>query len=179
MILIYFIGVVLISLFGIYFLYLVFLFFKAKGYTKIGLTILFGIPLFIFLIFFVEEHTSKKEVINLLSENNIILVDEFIIESDSTRNDIDFYELVVVLKISKKDMNLIINAIKNAEQFTSEQIASHNREQFGGDKLIQNYETDSFYVRESYERGGYHRPFWKRISVSKFKSQLEFHELNY
>lgn len=162
---------------------------KKLGYPKTGkyLTILFGLLVLtvVLVVVFEDQLFTKGNAKELVKEQGIFLSDKFELKENKSMSAIGDYYHTFTLKISKKDRLKTIEEIKSSADFkkfgepTIELLYS-SIDRYKGPKQIQNYETETAYVREYFKpsgREGY-APTFRRISISKTKDELTFEDID-
>ena len=180
-------GLIIIALaIGIvFFLYWVL---KKLGYPKLGkaLAKLLGLSFTILTLYIVFEDQlfSKNDATELLTEQDIHLLDKFeIIDNKSMSAPGDYYHSFN-LKITDKDKKLIISQIKNSLNFKGlkdkkEDLLNSNEDRYLGKKLEQNYEDEFRFVREYYRPNGKGMaPTYRKIEIDKKESILTFEDID-
>ncbi|WP_333662659.1 hypothetical protein [Chishuiella changwenlii] len=163
---------------------------KKLGYPKIAkyLIILYGIFVLtmVFYTMFSDELFSKNSAKELVEEQNIKLKDDFELLTNKSMSAIGDYYHTFTLSISSQDKQEAITRIKNSDNFTSNTDSIDTfmyqkvQNRYFGKKIIQNYETESSFVREYFEpsgREGY-APTFRRISISKINNELQFEDID-
>jgi hypothetical protein len=162
---------------------------KKLGYPKTGkyLTIIFGILVLtvVFLTVFEDQLFTKGKAKELIEEQGIVLTDKFDLKENKSMSAIGDYYHTFTLEVSEQDKSKAIQIIKSSADFkkigepTTDLLFS-SVDRYKGPKLIQNYETESAYVREYFQpsgREGY-APTFRRISISKNKDELTFEDID-
>jgi len=163
---------------------------KKLGYPKIAkyLIILYGIFVLtmVFYTMFSDELFSKNSAKELVEEQNIKLKDDFELLTNKSMSTIGDYYHTFTLSISSQDKQEAITRIKNSDNFTSNTDSIDTfmyqkvQNRYFGKKIIQNYGTESSFVREYFEpsgREGY-APTFRRISISKINNELQFEDID-
>ena len=162
---------------------------KKLGYPKTGkyLTIIFGLLVLTMVLWtvFEDQLFTKGNAKELVEEQQILLQDKFELKENKSMSAIGDYYHTFTLEISERDKQSAIAKIKSADNFKAANTSidqtlylSDNR--YFGHKVTQNYETENSYVREYFEpsgRKGY-APTFRRISISKAKSELTFEDID-
>jgi len=158
------------------------------GYPKTGkyLAFMFGflVLTFVLWIAFEDQFFTKDNARELVEEQQILLEDNFELKENKSMSAIGDYYHTFTLEISGRDkLNAILN-IKSAENFqldsgSIENLLYPQKVMYLGPKVIQNYETESSYVREYFQPSGQKgfAPTFKRISISKTDNELKFEDI--
>ncbi|MCX6257694.1 MAG: hypothetical protein NTW49_07360 [Bacteroidia bacterium] len=191
-----FIGLIILVLGGLiigggFLLYLVP---KKNGHPKTAkyLTIIY--VLFVlavaFFIVFEDKLFTKYQAKELVEEQELMLTDQFEILENKSMSAIGDYYHTFTLKISEKNKQDAILKIKkcngfkifntdNRSDIDSMIYSKINLDPYFGPKIIENYETDSEFVREYFQPSGRKgwAPAFRRISISKTKNELTFEDI--
>ncbi len=157
---------------------------KSFGYPRVGNYITIGYVLFIIRFLFNDYFYTKKEALNLVKEQSLNLKEDFDLIKYKSAFILDDYYNTCELKVSYKDKNIITKQIINSNGFKKLGDTTLMNLKIGfernlkeGTKIIQNYETKDYYVREFYvAKEPLYAPIYKRISVHKTKDKLYFEE---
>ncbi len=187
MLLIYLLFALVILTVPLGFIILIYRAFKIFGLQRIGtiiVTILgLGLAIFLLYIIFEDQLFFKRDARKLLSEQNLLLRDNFeIIENTSTSAIGDYYH-TFTLKISSADKELLINEIRNSKEFKGlhEPIKQllNTPERYDGRRTIQNYEDSLQYVREYFQSNGNgYAPTYRKIEIDKRRNLLIFEDID-
>lgn len=163
--------------------------FKKLGYPKTAkyFTIIYGLIILAigFLIAFEDRFFTKNDAKVLIEAQGIKLTDEFELLKNESVSAISDYYHTFTLKVSQRDKQEIILKIKSADNFKMDTTSIDSLQyqqrlsRYFGKKVIQNYETETSYVREYFEpsgREGY-SPTFIRISISKDDNELIFEDI--
>lgn len=162
---------------------------KKLGFPKTAkvLTILFSLMMLIIVVFIVfqDQLFTKNNAKDLVEEQNFKLTDEFVLLKNESKFIIGNYYHTFTLKISDRDKQDAITKIESSANFKSDNesveilLYQKVKDKYYGNKIIQNYETETSYVREYFEpsgRQGFAFTF-RRISISKTKNELTFEDI--
>ena len=161
---------------------------KKFGYKKLGkyLASIAGLffGLLMIYILFEDSFFFKKDAKKLLKEQNIYLEDDFeIMENKSMTAPGDYYH-TFTLKISQRDKDLIIEQIKNDKSFKGikddKADISRIADRYFGEKIIQNYEDETQFVREYFKPSGKknYSPTYRKIEINKADNKLIFEDID-
>lgn len=184
---VYIIGFLLIFVIIIGLIWLSFWLPKKLGYPKFGkyLSIIVGVIIGLYVLsgIFEDELFSKKNAIELLTEQNIKLNDEFELNENKSMSSIGDYYHTFTLKISEKDKARIINEIKTSKNFNlykqTESYFDNREDYYKGPKRIKNYETENQFIRELFEpQGEGYAPTWRKIKIDKKENLLIFEDID-
>ncbi len=162
---------------------------KTLGYPKKGkyLVIIFGLLVLILVLWtvFEDQLFTKDNAKELVEEQQILLIDKFeLLENKSTSAIGDYYH-TFTLKLSERDRQNAIAKIKSADNFKTDNSSINqtlflSNKRYFGPKVTQNYETENSYVREYFQPSGKEgfAPTFRRISISKTKSELTFEDID-
>ena len=164
---------------------------KKLGKPKLGKYLVsnFGILILALstYIIFEDYFFFKSDAEKFLSEQNFQLKNDFKIKKNESFSAIGDYYHTFTLDISENDRNRIIQEIKNSENFKKENdttiqhfLFQTKENEYTGSKIIQNYETQSAFIREYFqhsEKQGY-APTFRRISISKTENELIFEDID-
>jgi hypothetical protein len=163
---------------------------KKLGYPKIAkyLTIVYGLIVLTIVFFtaFEDQFFTKNNAKELVEEQEIELSDDFQLLKNQSMSAIGEYYHTFTLKISAKDKANAILKIKNSEYFKTSNgsidslMFQTKPDRYFGNKIIQNYETEDYFVREYFKpsgRSGY-APTFRRIIISKTKNELTFEDID-
>jgi hypothetical protein len=163
---------------------------KKLGYPKTAkyLTVAYGLIVLTIgiAIVFEDQLFTKNNAKELVEEQDIKLTDEFELLKNESISSIEESYHTFTLKISERNKQDAIAKIKNAVNFepydngSKESLLYEQGDRYFGPKLIQNYETESSYIREYFQpsgRQGY-APTFRRISVSKTGNLLTFEDID-
>lgn len=161
---------------------------KKLGFQKAGKVI--GILVCCFFTYaivymiFEDKFFSKNDAIELLDEQKIYLNDDFKIEENHSTWAIGDYYHTFTLTISKNDKKRIIEEIKSSLHFKDItynviELVYSQEETPVGKRIVQNYETKLFYIREYFEENGKgYAPMFRKISIEKNKNKLIFEDID-
>lgn len=136
-------------------------------------------------VIFEDQLFTKNDAKKLVEEQNINLSDNFKLTENNTETAIGDYYHTFTLEISGRDKDNAINEITNSKDFkkSGEKIIDYpysagiNR--YEGTKQIQNYETNSEYVREYFQPNGQgYAPTFRRIKIEKYRNNLIFEDID-
>lgn len=186
-----FIGALILAFIGIPIGIALLLYFVPRklGYPKTAkyLTIIYGLIVLtiVFLALFEDQLFTKSDAKKLVEEQNIQLRDKFDLINNSSSSAIGDYYHTFTLKISESDKQEAIKTIRNSKDFQPDEklvdsVLYLRNDRYFGPKIIQNYQTDSSYVREYFQPSGQqgNAPTYRRISISKTKSELTFEDID-
>ncbi|PYF74024.1 hypothetical protein [Pedobacter nutrimenti] len=156
---------------------------KKFGFPKTGKILAwiagFSIVILIGTFIFEDQFFTKSNAKNFLFQQGIILNDDFeIMENKSMWGPGDYYN-TFSLKISTKDRLRLIKEISSAVNF---KIINKSEEddiqKMKSDKIIQNYETETQFVRTYFEpSSGNYAPVYRKIEIDKKKDLLIFEDI--
>jgi|TARA_Y100000385_G_C12734811_1_gene484289 hypothetical protein len=162
---------------------------KRLGYTKTAkyLTAGYGILVLTVTLFVVFEDQlfTKHSAHKLISEQGIVLNDEFEIVHNESMSAFGDYYHTFTLRISESDKQKAITQIKKSKNFRPDNSSgdylpylSDNR--YFGPKMTQNYETENAFVREYFKPSGQkgYAPTFRRISIKKETKELIFEDID-
>ncbi|NAY92183.1 hypothetical protein GTQ34_09650 [Muricauda sp. JGD-17] len=181
--LVIFIWPVLLALQLIFLSYWTFRVFNSK---KVGVVVS-GLLSFGFILIAMSPWISdwtfnKKDTKKLLSEQNIILKENFTIIKNESGGFRDYYQIFKV-EISEKDKLRIINQIESMDNYQEETnnrfyLPELSENRYKGDTLHANYQTDREYKNAMYYPNGEgYTPTYRVVSISKDKNELTFEEI--
>jgi len=167
--------------------YLAYFLFKKGGYPKIG-KVLAGLIGAVFivmatLIIFEDQLFSKSDAIELLSEQEIQLHDDFELINNESMSAIGDYYHTFTLRISETDRERLIEEIKTSNNYNKDISTGNyfnNRDDYyNGPKRIKNYETEMRYVKELFEpQGKGYAPIYQKIGIDKKDNLLIFEDID-
>lgn len=153
---------------------------KAGKIVAIVFTVLATLP---FLSFALEDYFFfKSDAKKFLTENQIILTDNFKINSNQITGLSDVYQKFE-LEISLKDKERIIQQLKNSKYFQDTVNDNHSLYPKSGSglttKIYLDFEKNEFVCREAYQKlkMGYVSDY-DIITISKTKNILTFERIN-
>ena len=163
---------------------------KRLGYPKTAkyLTIAYGLFVLTIGLYiaFEDQLFTKNNAKELVEEQDIKLTDDFELLKNESMSAIGDYYHTFTLKISERDRQNAISKIKSADNFKSyngsiETLMYQSApDRYFGKKVVQNYATENYFVREYFEpsgREGY-APTFRRISISKTDNELTFEDID-
>lgn len=162
---------------------------KQFGYPKTAkyLTLTYCLLVLSIVLYILLEDRlfSKHDAQKLVEEQKIFLHDEFVIEYNSSGSAPGDFFHEFVLKISDSDKQVAIRTIRSAKGFKSSEklvkslLVSYDSNRYFGPKVVQDYETEEFYIREYFEPHGKenYAPTFRQISISKAKNELIFKDI--
>jgi hypothetical protein len=175
----------LMSVFGLWLAYvLIFRIFSWLNYPKSG-KFLGLLAVFIIVVFFLFQDFfyTKKDVISVLQEQDVVLKNDFDLENNRTASFLDDYYHKFDLIISAQDKLRLINQIKtNPNFFKISENYSHDffleKSSIKEGKIKRRYyETPDFFINEFTKAGkkGY-APTYRKLIISKKESEFYFEE---
>jgi len=161
---------------------------RKLGYPKTSkyLTIVYSLFILIVILFsiFQDQLFTRNDARKLVEEQEILLSDKFELESNESMSAIGDYYHTFTLKISEQDKSINISQIRNSTNFKklgepTVNFQSVSIDRYYGPKQIQNYETESGYVREYFETNGQgYSPTFRRITIEKKGNTLIFEDID-
>lgn len=157
---------------------------KAAKFLAIGFGILVaGVALY---AVFEDRFFTKKKARELLEEQGIKLAGNFKLLKNESSFAIGDYYHIFIIEISEGDKQILVSSIKNADNFKTnppsvDTLMYHTTsDRYFGKKHTRNYENNDSYVREYFEPGGRegYSPVYRRISLSKTKTELTFEDID-
>tara|TARA_R110002050_G_scaffold239328_1_gene375468 strand:+ start:361 stop:939 length:579 start_codon:yes stop_codon:yes gene_type:complete len=162
---------------------------KSSGYPRAAKWTTLSYSLIVLIIgasiYFEDELFTNKDAQFYIEEQGIKLTDDFKLIENKSMSAIGDYHHTFTLEISDGDKQKAIATIKDADNFQSKNSSvdhllylSDNR--YSGTKVIQNYETESAFVREYFEPSGQegYAPTFRRISIDKETNELIFEDID-
>ena len=160
--------------------------FKVFNKKKIGIIISsilsIGFLLLILSPWITDWTFSKSDAKELLSEQHIILNDEFSLVNNESGGFRDYYH-IFILELSNRDKSRLIEQVKSEANYLD---GINNRfylpelakDRYKGDTLYANYETEWHYKKAIfYPNGTGYAPTYRIISISKEGNELKFEEI--
>ncbi|WP_338870632.1 hypothetical protein WBJ53_23265 [Spirosoma sp. SC4-14] len=163
---------------------------KKLGYPGLGRVLSYSIgAIFILLVFFAifeDALFSKSDAEELLAEQNTKLIGDFDLLENKSMSAIGDYYHTFTLKISDTDKRRIIQSIRNASDFRTKNTETwiddslfQQPNRYTGKKIIRNYETKPYFIRELFEPQGIgYAPKFRRIKISKKDDTLIFEDID-
>ena len=136
-------------------------------------------------VVFEDQLFTKHSAHKLISEQGIVLNDEFEIVHNESMSAFGDYYHTFTLRISESDKQKAITQIKKSKNFRPDNSSgdylpylSDNR--YFGPKMTQNYETENAFVREYFKPSGQkgYAPTFRRISIKKETKELIFEDID-
>jgi hypothetical protein len=162
---------------------------KKLGYPKTAkyLVILYSVVVLAIVgfIVFEDQFFTKGDAKELVQEQGFLLHDDFELTENKTMWSISDYYHTFTLKISPNDRVKAIESVKSSIDFKkigepTIHLQYDYRDRYNGPKRIQNYETESAYVREYFKPSGKegYGPTYRSISISKTGNELKFEDMD-
>ncbi|PRY40064.1 hypothetical protein CLV58_107158 [Spirosoma oryzae] len=135
---------------------------------------------------FEDQLFSKSDAEELLTEQNVKLKDDFELLKNESMSAIGDYYHTFTLKITENDRRKLIRLIIDSPDFSHKKdetwiddslFQTPNR--YTGRRIIRNYATDQFFVRELFEpQGDGYAPTFRKIKIDKDSNILVFEDID-
>ena len=185
-----FIGVILLVFIGLPIGVGLLLYFVPKklGYPKTGkyLARIFGVVVGVLALMtiFEDEIFTKNDARKLVAEQEIVLADDFELESNKSMWAPGDYYHTFTLLISEQDKLNAIEKIKKSSNFKKNKQPTDGLlfdlpDRYNGPRQTQNYETETTFIREYIQPNGQgYAPTFRRLKVDKKEKELTFEDID-